>query len=413
MKILYITQFFSPERVAAAFRAYDNAKVWVEAKEEVVVLTSYPNFPTGKIFDGYKVSLIESEKINNINVIRNKVSIRPNTNIINRLISYLSFPFYTIFNLVFNSKKIGKGFDVILVTSGPIFTPIIGYLYSIMTKKPYVIELRDITYKQILATGGSRNKIGYKIIKFLELFLCKKAKKVITVTEGFKKELISAGIVDNKIEVIPNGMVISNSVDISIEKKEKNTVVIGYFGTLGISQDLQNIIDVLTSLNIGSLDVEFLIIGDGAEKQKLRKFLQEKQLMNVTLLGSMDVEKLERYYQKVDLCLVSLRNNEFFQNTIPSKIFHIMARKKSILFLGPEGETSNIIRKANAGITITKDSKEACIKYLSNEIVNLYNDGNFEEALRDFGESGFNYLKENYDREKLAKDYLRVLKSLN
>ena len=66
MKILYISQFFKPERVAAAFRAYDNAKVWNEVGEEATIFTGYPNFPTGKLFEGYKIKLLSEEKIDGI-----------------------------------------------------------------------------------------------------------------------------------------------------------------------------------------------------------------------------------------------------------------------------------------------------------------------------------------------------------
>ena len=69
MKVLYISQFFKPERVAAAFRAYDNAKIWSKMGHEVTIFTGYPNFPTGKLFDGYNIKMLEEENIDEIRVL--------------------------------------------------------------------------------------------------------------------------------------------------------------------------------------------------------------------------------------------------------------------------------------------------------------------------------------------------------
>jgi hypothetical protein len=126
----------------------------------------------------------------------------PNTSTFKRLQNALSFFTYGIYNVIFNSKKIGKNYDVVLGTSGVIFTALLAWIYAWLNDKPFIFEIRDITYKQMQATGRSKGSLSVRIMKFLELFLCKKAEKVVVVTNGFKKTLVEEGIPQNKIEVM-------------------------------------------------------------------------------------------------------------------------------------------------------------------------------------------------------------------
>lgn len=418
MKILYITQFFYPERVAAAFRAFDNSAIWFKLGARVKILTGFPNFPTGKIFEGYEVRNISQEYLNGIEIIRSRVIAKPNTNLINRAISYLSFPFYTIKNMFLHKEIIGTDHDIILATSGTVFAPIAGYVYSKKIKKPFVLELRDITYKQMLANGASQNSIVYKLVRFLELYLCKKADKIITVTHGFKEELVSEGIFEDKIDVIPNGVIINAEEHVEYTKqssniKENDEIVISYFGTFGKSQDITSVIEILNTIHIHNKHIKLLLIGDGAEKQKIIDFLKNKGQTNLTILNSMSQDELEEYYIQSHLCLVVLKNNDFFKNTVPSKVYQIMARKKPVIFFGPRGEASNIIAKANAGFSILGKTKKEATEEVSNKLNDFLNNQNIDELLSQIGQNGFDYIKQNFDRNQLAEQYHKILSQVS
>ncbi len=409
MKILYITQFFYPERAAAAFRAYDNARIWKNLGHDVTVLTGYPNFPTGKLFNGYKIQMLQEEFIEGIQVFRSKIIIKPNTSKLMRAIAYFSFSFFVFLNMIINYKKISKNYDIVLSTSGTIFTPIPAYFYAKKIRKPFVLELRDITFKQMLATGSSNKDLGYKFIRRLELFLCKKASKIVTVTNGFKKELTDEGINENKIVVIPNG-VDAEKLILNTQEVKNNGIIFSYFGAFGNSQNLTKVIDLIKNIKVEN--IKLILIGDGAEKQKLIEYKRDNNLDFVQIIDSMPQQELERYYQMSDFCLVVLKNNELFKNTIPSKIFQIMARKRPLLFIGPQGEASSIVCEAKAGINLLNINENENLEYLNKYIKEISNKEELNRKKIELGNNGYNYVLKNYNRVDLAKKYIKCLEDL-
>jgi glycosyltransferase involved in cell wall biosynthesis len=408
MNIFYVTQFFYPERTAAAFRAYDNARIWTQMGHAVTVFTGYPNFPTGKLFKGYTIEILQKEKIEDIDVIRSKIVIKPNTNKIVRAISYLSFTFFSLYNMIFNKKQIEKKYDLVLATSGTVFAPIAGYYYAKKHKIPFVLEIRDITHKQMLATGSSENSIGYKFIRWLELHLSIKADKIIVVTNGFKHELIKAGINKDKIEVIPNGVVVKDTPLTQFNKND-NEIIFSYFGTFGISQDLTRVLHIFSKLKVKNKIIKLILIGDGAEKDKLLQYKQEHQLENILILENKPQAELEKYYQISDFCLVVLKNNNFFKTTIPSKMFQIMGKKRPVIFFGPKGEAASIIEKAKAGLILTEEDINTNIYFLSQYLNELIENNELQKKITEFSLNGFEFVSNNYNREKLAGKYLDIL----
>jgi len=187
MKILFFSQFYSPESIAPSFRATENSKLWKSMGHDVTVFTGYPNYPIGKIFDGYDPKLLSEEVIDGVRVLRSKLVAKPNTSMIKRLQNALSYFVFGWTNTHFQKKKIRKDYDVVLGTSGIIFNALLAQMYASSIHVPFVFEIRDITYVQMQATGKAADSITVRSMKWLELRLCKRASKVVVVTNGFKK----------------------------------------------------------------------------------------------------------------------------------------------------------------------------------------------------------------------------------
>lgn len=400
MKILYFTQFYPPESIAAAFRAKENAQIWADNGCEVTVFTGYPNYPKGKVFDGYQVKRIEELSDGNIRLLRSKIIAKPNTSFFKRLINATSFLFYGILNIKFKKKIIGKDYDIVLASSGTIFTGMLGWKYAKKNHKPFVFEIRDITYRQLIATGKKANSFAVKKMKKVELKLCRKAEKVVVVTHGFKKILVEDGIPEEKIEVITNGVNVSNSNVNYLS----NGISLSYFGTLGISQDIKNLFNYLPLFKKNNSDFKFTIIGDGAQKNEIRETIQNSNLDYVELLDGMPSKQLEDYYQKTNLSIVTLVNSENFKYTIPSKIFQILGRGIPVLYIGPDGEAADIIRNNDCGIVLCR-SLEQNLQALQD----FMSEPNINERLIKMGQNGQCLVKEQYNREKLAIGYINLL----
>lgn len=402
MKILYFSQFYHPERIAPAFRATDQAEIWAQHDAQVTIFTAYPNYPTGIIFGGYTPTLLSEESRKGDRILRSKIIAKKNANLLGRILSGGSFAFFGMWNILANRKKIGSGYDVCLTTSGTIFAGVVGYLYAWRTRTPFVFELRDITYKQMIATGSAESSLKVRLVRRLELFFCRKARMVVVVTNGFKQTLIQEGnIPPKKIKVITNGI---GTATLRQSKVTPTHLTLSYFGTLGISQGVHNTLPYAQAIQALISDFTYLIVGDGAQSGLLDE--ASKSHSFVERHGGMSAEDLDPYYEQTDLSIVVLQKSDAFRGTLPSKLFQIMGRGIAVLFIGPDGEAAQILRKHHAGIALTQ-TPEADIKQLQA----FFSQSNWAEQLQVMGENGKRAVQEKYLRATLAVDYLRELEA--
>lgn len=399
MNILYFTNFYEPEQIAASFRASENAKIWVEHGHNVTVFTGYPNYPVGRIFDGYDPKLLTEEQINGVRVLRSKIIAKPNTNMIRRIVSALSFFFFGIVNFMIHPRKIKGNYNVVLGTSGTIFAALLGWVYSLFTGKPFVFEIRDITYKQMIATGKSADGFGVKVMKFLELFLCKQASRVVVVTNGFKKILAEDGIPSEKIAVITNG------VDATpCDNPTYESLVLSYFGTLGISQNIMDTFPYAEKISELCDNFSYLIIGEGAQREQIEAAIQSGSTPFINIMRGMTAQELEPYYAKSALSLIALKKSENFRYTIPSKLFQIMGRGIAVLFIGPDGEAAEIIRNNQCGIVLTGTPEEDM-----QTLADFFGRENWRNELIRMGKNGTEAVRAHYTRKALAGEYEKLL----
>ena len=398
MKILFITDNFPPEVNAPATRTYEHCQEWIKNGIDITVITCIPNFPLGKIYEGYTNKIYQTENINGIEVIRVWSYMARNRGFFRRVIDYFSFSFMAFWVGLFQNP------DIIIATSPQFFTTWTAWCLNKVKGKPWIFELRDIWPESIKSVGVIKHK---KIITFLErieLALYRDADKVIVVTDSFKKNLISRGIDSNTISVITNG---SNIELFNIKEKNQslinklnleNKFIIGYIGTHGMAHSLNFVIKSIAKINDSS--IHFLFIGNGAMKDIIVKLSQELNLKNVTFLNSIRKELVPKYLSIVDISLAPLKKSDTFKSVIPSKIFEASAMQKPTL-LGVEGEAQQIINRYNAGICYKPEDEEDFIK----KIYLLKNDTKLYSSLQ----KGCIELASKYDRKKLAKKMLEIL----
>ena len=403
MRILYISQFFYPESTAASFRAYDNARLWRKLGESVTVFTAYPNSPAGILFDGYKAQLCQEEAISNVKVIRNKIIVKPNKSFFTRILNMSSFLIFGFINIIFNGKKIGKDFDAVLGTSGPVFAALLAWLYATFHRLPFVFEIRDITYRQLIATGKSKSSFAVKLMKWLELFLCRRARCVVVVTNGFKDVLTFDGIDESKISVITNGVEI---VPVAENQTVTNGIHLSYFGTLGISQRIDETFPYAAEIAKMQNGFTYQIIGEGAQRETIEELLSDGSFPYIELLHGMPPKELELYYKQTNLSVVTLAKSEDFKYTLPSKLFQIMGRGIAVLFIGPDGEAADIVRKYHAGIALCGTLQEDM-----QVLRDFFAQPDYQEQLNLMGQNGYEAVMRNYDRKTLAAEYLELLRT--
>lgn len=400
MNILYFTQFYTPENNAGSFRARDHANVWSNNGENVTVFTGWPNYPAGKVFEGYEVKLLAEEADENVRVLRSKITAKPNTNFFRRIQSGSSFLVFGIWNSLVNRKRIGSNYDVILASSGSVFAGCLGYIYARKLKKSFVIEFRDITFVQMIATGTPKRSWKAQLMRSLEVGLAKRAQRVVVVTQGLKDTLVQNAIPVDKIDVIPNG---ADIVDLSLAFNHDDPVF-GYYGTMGISQDVAGTLDLIASLCNQFPDLEYRLIGEGAAKSEVQKALSRGAYPFADILDGMPKSELEAHYRNTDMCVVSLRHDDLFASSIPSKIFQSLARGVPVLFVGPPGEASQLLTDNEAGIALVGTPEEN-----KRALSSFFGQSDWPNLLREMGRNGMDLMQKNFSRQQLAQDMLRIL----
>ena len=148
----------------------------------------------------------------------------------------------------------------------------------------------------------------------------------------------------------------------------------------------------------------FLLVGDGAERDNLIQQRDKMGLSNVLMLPQQPKKRIPQIISASNACMVLLIDRQLFQTVIPSKIFEIMAMQRPII-LGVRGESQSIIERAKCGLCVEPENE----KELADAVLRLYENRDFSNIL---GNKGFQFVKEYYDRDKLALDYLETLKKI-
>jgi len=187
MKILYLTDRFLPEISAPCFRAMEHAQVWLDRGHEVTVVTCAPNSPRGKIFDGYRNRLYQTETLDGVRVIRLWSYMAANVGVLKRTLDYMSFMFSSI-AMCWRFPR----FDVIVASSPTFFTAVAGYVISILRRRPWVFLIRDLWPASIRAVGASDSR-ALDWVEKLELYLYRKAHYIVAVGNAIKADLVGRG----------------------------------------------------------------------------------------------------------------------------------------------------------------------------------------------------------------------------
>ena len=279
MKILLIHQYYLEKNDGGGSRWNEMSKVWAQKGNEITVLAGMSHYATGKKNERYKGKYIHDEKSfeKNIRVIRSHVSAAYNVNFLGRLWGYFSFVFSSIFAGLFYARE---KYDLIVVTSPPLFVGITAHVLSRLKRIPFVFEVRDLWPESAIDTGVVTNRSIIKMAFAFEAFIYRKASLINVLTPAFREALIEKKkVAPNKIIFIPNAADFDLAEDLMpdfdrgvFRKKHGIGVddfVIIYVGAHGIANHLIQVVE--TAEYLKNTLVLFLMIGDGMQKAMLKE----------------------------------------------------------------------------------------------------------------------------------------------
>ncbi|MEO6979841.1 MAG: glycosyltransferase family 4 protein [Mucilaginibacter sp.] len=406
MRILLLHQYFLEQDDPGGSRFNELTAQWADQGNEVTVIAGMMHYNGNEKRAEYKGRWFKENQQGKISVWRTHVSESYNAGFVGRLWGYFSFVFSALWAGLFKIK--GK-YDIILVTSPPLFIGITGYLLSRIKRVPYIFEIRDLWPESAIDTGVVTNKAIIKLAYALEAFIYKKAKKINVLTPAFRKTLIEKkGVPPEKIIFIPNAADFSLSdhlletFDTEAFRKQQGwdgKFVITYVGAHGVANHLEQVLETADLLR--DTNVLFVLIGQGMKKDDLKSLASKMQLDNVLFLDPVAKAEVFKYIFASDMGASVLKNVETFKTVYSNKTFDYMACKKPIL-MAIDGVSRELVEEAGAGIFVEPENPhdfEKKIRYYLND----------PERKRLEGETGYLYAKQNFDRKVLANKYLEYL----
>ncbi|GHB85673.1 glycosyltransferase family 4 protein [Persicitalea jodogahamensis] len=406
MRILLVHQFFLKDDEGGGSRWNEMARIWTEAGHEVTVLAGMVHYMAGKSDQYAGRYFHQSTNRDGVKVIRCHVPDSYHASFLGRLWAYFSFTFSSIWAGI----KLAKGsYDVIVVTSPPLFVGATALVLSWWKRTPFVFEVRDLWPESAIDTGVLTNKYIIRFAYWFEGFVYKKAKLINVLTPAFREVLISKKkIPADKIIFIPNAADFALSEEVMVDfdaeafRHEHDLVgkfVITYVGAHGVANHLVQVLD--TAALLRDTEALFLLIGDGMQKKDLIAEAQRRNLTHVRFVDSVPKREVFRYILASDMGASVLKKVDTFKTIYSNKTFDYFSCQKPVL-MAIDGVSRALVEKADAGIFVEpenpKDFAEKIRFYLQNP-----------ELIKRQGESGYRYAREHFDREELALRYLALI----
>lgn len=365
MKILFISDNFPPESNAPAIRTLEHTREWVQAGHDVTVITCVPNFPVGKVYEGYSNSFYQTETIEGVRVVRVWSYITANEGSVRRILDYLSFMVSATLAGLFQPRP-----DVVIGTSPQLFAAAGAWLVAKLRRRPFVFELRDLWPESILAVGAMRKGFLLTQLERFVSFLYRQADLMVPVTKAFARVLEEEGVPAEQILVVTNGIEPdrhSLTADRAAVRARwsipEDAFVGGFIGTLGMAHGVGTILEAAAAAR-GDDSLHFVIMGNGADREHIKQRAARERLDNVTIIDGQPRQDALNLLGAIDVSLVLLKNTPLFETVIPSKIFEAMEFRKPIL-LGVRGESADIVvNQSGAGVAFPPEDSAAMLQAL-------------------------------------------------
>jgi glycosyltransferase involved in cell wall biosynthesis len=299
----------------------------------------------------------------------------------------------------------------VIASSPQLLVGLSGWWLARRKRARFIFEVRDLWPESLAAVGvGNTDSIVYRSLARIAGFLYRASDHVVVVTPAFKEYLVQHWqVAPEKISVIENGVeaeLFSPTTESALrtELAADGKFVVSYIGTMGNAHGLEMLVEAASQLHNSDPNIVFLLVGEGAEKERLVSLVRARGLTNLRFVDQQSREKIPAHICASDACLVLLKKNEIFKTVIPSKMLEFMACARPVI-LGVEGQARKILNDAQAGICIEPGNPSA----LAKAVLRLAGDEQLGQTL---GRNGRRHVLQHFSRRQTAMTYLDVLGGL-
>lgn len=384
---MFITQWFDPE--PGALRGLPLARWLTRRGHDVEVLTGFPNYPGGRIYDGYQQRLRQREVMDGVPVVRVPLFPSHDRNPVSRVANYAGF--------ALSASTIGlasvKRADVAFVYHPPATIGLPAVLLKALRGTPYVLHIADLWPESVIESGMAGGSTARRLLERAISGWCnviyRHAAAITVLSPGFQRLLVERGVPEEKIHIVYNWtdeeVFRPTARDDALAAKlgVAGAFVVCYAGNLGQYQAIDTVLDAAALLR-DQTGIRFLIAGTGQAETELRTRAAAMQLHNVIFTGRLPTSQMPAVNALADVQLVHLRDLPFFAATVPSKTQVALASGRPVLMC-VAGDAARIVQHAGAGLTAPPENPAA----MAEAIMALYNET--PEARAAMGERGRRY----------------------
>ena len=356
-KIVLVMQFYDPEPV---YKGQGFAEAIADAGYEVEVVTGFPNYPGGRVYDGYQIRPIRRSKENGIAITRLALYPSHNTSKVGRILNYITFMLSAFVYLTFFARR-GQ---LVYAYHPPLTVGIAATVSGIIRRIPVVVDIHDLWPDTLPATGMINNpKILWLIERCCD-WMYRNTRHIILHSDGFRDALIKRGVPAEKMTTVigwthePKDPI--QPVTIPADMSDLEGLKLLYAGNMGPAQGLESVLDAAHILEREGhrATATFCFLGSGLALDSLREKAEKLSLTNVIFLPRVKQPDVAAYLSASDVLLMHLRDTSLFSLNIPSKMQAYMLAGKPIL-MGVRGEAEKILRDAGAGISVPPENSRA------------------------------------------------------
>ncbi len=402
MRILYVSQYFPPEMGAPSARVHELSREWARNGDEVTVLTAFAHHPVGVKAPADRWRLTRRERLDGIDVVRAYVYAAPNKGVRRRMASYTSFMASAI---VVGLLRIRRP-DIVVATSPQMLCGLAGFILARVWRRPFVFEVRDLWPESIVAVDAMKDNIVIRDLRRLARHLYDHSDRIVTVGDGYRRQIHARyGVPLEKMSEVPNGIRTDlfepgpRDNDVRREYGWGDRSVILYLGTHGMAHALHVVLEAAETLR--DEDYLFAFVGEGAEKDRLKRIAADKRLTNVCFIDQQPKDRVPLFYAACDLGLVPLRDTPLFQDVLPSKIFELLAMERPIL-LSVDGQARQLVETSGGGVFVPPEDADSLAEAIRRLAAK-------PRELAAMGRSGRDFVLRHYDRAQQAVTYRGLL----
>ena len=408
MKVLQLTGYFLPEKAASIYLVENRLEAFANEGFDMVIHASRPTRGlSDEEYAEYKNRKEEMMYDGKLRVHRFAMY-REGKNPVLRAMRY---SFNWIIQLWYGLTE--KNVDCVYLESTPPIQGLLGSLLKIFRNIPFVYCLQDIFPDSLAGTSlAKKGGLLWKIGRVIEDFTYKHADKIIVISEDFKKNIMTKGVPEDKIVVVYNWVDQNAVIDIPREKNklfdkyniDRKKFYIEYSGNIGLTQNMDMLLEVMKELKTTHPDIELVLVGEGAYKAQVEEIVKRDELTNVTMIPFQPYEDISHVFSLGDAGLV-ISKPGVGANSVPSKTWSIMSASRPVLANFDENELKDILAGNECGIFTKAGDKEA----FKQSIIKLYEN---RDLCKKYGTNGRQFVMDNLTREVGTQKYVDVIKEV-